>query len=299
MTKKPYFKAQVAAFLTAVFWGYSFTWTHEVLNYFNPMSIIFMRLVIALCILVPLMFIFKMREKLRPRQLLQLAILGLFQPFLYFIFETYGVKLTTSTVSSVVISMIPLFVPIGAYWFFKEHLTITNIGGIILSFIGVAIIIFDNQVKLSGGWLGLAVLFMAVITAVVYMVLLRKLSASYNVFTINVYQNIFGLLYFLPFFLFDGVPTLMQIEFKSDWIFPLVSLAIFGSAAAFMLFTYAIGKIGASKAAAYNNLVPVITAIAAYWKFSEAISMQKITGIVIVIAGLFLAQKKAAAIAQK
>jgi len=67
---------------------------------------------------------------------------------------------------------------------------------------------------------------------------------------------------------------------------------VFGSAAAFLLFTYAISKIGATRAAAYNNLVPVVTAIAAYFKFAEDISFQKTAGIAIVIAGLFLVQRQ-------
>ncbi len=292
MDKQTHIKAQIAAFLTALFWGYSFTWTAEVLDFFNPMSIIFMRLVVALILLVPLMFAFRMHERITLRQMGSLALLGFFQPFLYFIFETYGVKLTTSTISSVIISTIPLLVPVGAFLAFKERLTRINVAGIIISFSGVALIILDRRVVFEGGYLGIFILFLAVLTAIIYMLLLKKIAKSFNVFTINIYQNIFGLLYFLPFFLTDGLGTIQKIGFQTEWMFPLVSLAIFGSAAAFMLFTYAIGKIGASKAAAYNNLVPVVTAIVAYIKFSEAITFQKATGIAIVIAGLFLAQRQ-------
>ncbi len=285
-------KAQVAAFFTALFWGYSFTWTTEVLEFFEPTSIIFMRLVIALSLLIPLMLALRMRERIKLKSLWQLALLGFFQPFLYFIFETYGVKLTTSTLSSVIISTIPLLVPVGAYIAFKEKLTLLNITGILISFSGVTLIVLERRLDFEGGYWGVVILFMAVVTAIIYMVLLRKLAGNHNIFTINIYQNIFGLFYFMPFFIKDGIPTLSKIEFTTDWIFPLVALAIFGSAAAFILFTYAIGKIGPTRAAAYNNLVPVVTAIAAYFKFAEDISFQKITGIGIVIAGLFLVQRQ-------
>lgn len=285
-------RAQIAAFLTAMFWGYSFIWTAQVLEFFNPMSIVFMRLVIAICILIPFVFILKLKMRVSRTQLLQLALLGLFQPFLYFIFETYGVKLTTSTVSSVVISMIPLMVPVGAYFVYKEKLRVVNAIGILVSFSGVALIIFDKNVDLTGGGFGIIVLFLAVLTAVIYMLILRKLSSQFNVFVINIYQSVFGMLYFLPFFLYDGVPTLMEIEFSFSWIVPLISLAFFGSTAAFLLFTYSVEIIGPSKAAAYNNLIPVVTALAAYWQFSESISLQKTAGIAIVIGGLYLAQKQ-------
>lgn len=292
MNSKQTIKAQIAAFFTALFWGYSFTWTTEVLEFFNPMSIIFMRLVIALTLLIPLMLLLRMRERVSWKALGQLALLGFFQPFLYFIFETYGVKMTTSTLSSVIISTIPLLVPVGAYLAFREHLTAVNIIGILISFSGVALIVLEKQIAFEGGYWGVVVLFGAVFTAIIYMILLRKLAGRHNVFTINIYQNIFGMLYFAPFFFMDGIPTLRQMDFAMEWIFPLVALAIFGSAAAFILFTYAIGKIGATRAAAFNNLVPVVTALAAYFKFAEVITFQKATGIAIVIAGLFLVQRQ-------
>ncbi|ALO14187.1 putative DMT superfamily transporter inner membrane protein [Salinivirga cyanobacteriivorans] len=292
MKKTQNTKAQIAAFLTALFWGYSFTWTTQILEFFDPMSIIFMRLVIALSLMIPLMIALRMQEKVRLKDLGALALLGFFQPFLYFIFETYGVKLTTSTLSSVIISTIPLLVPVGAFLAFKEQLTVLNIAGIIISFSGVTLIVLERRLDFQGGYWGVVILFMAVITAIIYMILLRKLAGKHNVFTINIYQNIFGMIYFLPFFLKNGVPTLMEIDFSFSWVFPLVALAVFGSAAAFLLFTYAIGKIGATRAAAYNNLVPVVTAIAAYFKFAEDISFQKTAGIAIVIAGLFLVQRQ-------
>jgi len=285
-------KAQVAGLFTALFWGYSFVWTSQVLNFFNPMSIVFMRLVIALCILIPLVYFIKMRQRVTKKQLGQLAVLALFQPFLYFIFETYGVKLTTSTVSSVIISMIPLMVPVGSFLVYKERLTPINAVGIAVSFAGVALIIFDRAVDFSGGLLGIGVLFLAVLTAVVYMMIIRRMSGQFNIFTINVYQNFFGLLYFLPFFLFDGLPVLLEIDFNQVWILPLVALAVFGSTAAFLLYTYSIGVLGPSKAAAFNNLIPVVTAVAAYWHFAESITFQKSVGIAIVITGLYLAQKQ-------
>src|SRR6056297_189186 len=188
MKKPQNTKAQIAAFLTALFWGYSFTWTTQVLEFFDPMSIIFMRLVIALSLMIPLMIALRMREKVRLKDMGALALLGFFQPFLYFIFETYGVKLTTSTLSSVIISTIPLLVPVGAFLAFKEQLTLLNIAGIIISFSGVTLIVLERRLDFQGGYWGVIILFMAVITAIIYMILLRKLAGKHNVFTINIYQ---------------------------------------------------------------------------------------------------------------
>jgi len=188
--------------------------------------------------------------------------------------------------------MIPLMVPVGSFLVYKERLTPINAVGIAVSFAGVALIIFDRAVDFSGGLLGIGVLFLAVLTAVVYMMIIRRMSGQFNIFTINVYQNFFGLLYFLPFFLFDGLPVLLEIDFNQVWILPLVALAVFGSTAAFLLYTYSIGVLGPSKAAAFNNLIPVVTAVAAYWHFAESITFQKSVGIAIVITGLYLAQKQ-------
>jgi drug/metabolite transporter (DMT)-like permease len=72
----------------------------------------------------------------------------------------------------------------------------------------------------------------------------------------------------------------------------LVCLGVFCSSLAYALWAYTFGKLGASRANVYSNLIPVFTAIFSYLLAIESLTANKIIGIVVVVAGLVLSQTK-------
>ena len=58
---------------------------------------------------------------------------------------------------------------------------------------------------------------------------------------------------------------------------------------ALLLFNLAIGLLGAPQAAAFGALTPVMALLGGVWFLDESISLVKITGVIIVSAGVFLA----------
>ncbi|MDA3814271.1 MAG: EamA family transporter, partial [Candidatus Cloacimonetes bacterium] len=71
---------------------------------------------------------------------------------------------------------------------------------------------------------------------------------------------------------------------------PILELAIFGSVLAFVLKTYVIKKIGLINSNIFSNMIPVFTAIIAYFVLNEILGIQKFIGIIIVISGLLISQ---------
>ena len=76
-------------------------------------------------------------------------MLAVFEPFFYFLGESFGLTYVSATVCSVLISTIPVFATIGAWLIFKERLKIINYAGIILSFIGVLVFILNRDGSIS------------------------------------------------------------------------------------------------------------------------------------------------------
>jgi len=215
---------------------------------------------------------------------------ALFNPFLYFIGENYGLKMTTPTVSAVVIATIPVLTPVFAYFLLKEKLTIFNYIGIMLSFAGVVIMLISKDLTLDVSGFGLGFLFFAVITGIVYSVFLKKLTAHYNALTIITWQNILGFIYMLPVFLIMDVSTFWEIKPGHGAIRSLILLAVFASSGAFILYTIAIKYLGVNKSNVYTNLIPVITAIFSFYIIQEEFTMNKLAGMLVVVAGVFLSQ---------
>ncbi len=190
------------------------------------------------------------------------------------------------------VSTIPLLSPIAAVYFFKERLSPMNIAGILISVVGVVLVILKDDFSFAASPKGVLLLLLAVVAAIAYSVVIIKLSGRYNVYSIITYQNLIGVFYFLPIFLFFDLDKLTSKMFEMDTVIPLIELSIFASSIAFMLFTYGINVLGIVKANAFTNAIPVVTAIFAYFILGETLSIMNISGIFIVMLGLFFSQAK-------
>ncbi len=286
-------KIYLSAILAMVFWSFSFIWYKEVLVLYRPISLVLMRLIISSVFLFILTLSLGKLNKLNKSDLKLFLTLSLFQPFLYFLGESYGVDMVPTTVASVIISTIPLLSPIGAYYVLKERVTLMNIIGILVSILGVGLVIFHQGFSLVDVHpAGVAYLFVAVAAAIGYSLLIKRLSVKYNVFSIVTYQNTIGIIYFFPLFLLVDFKEFITITPTWDVIFPLFKLGIFASTFAFIFFTFAIKKLGVTRANIFTNAIPILTAIFAYFLLDEALTSLKMIGIVIAVSGLFISQVK-------
>lgn len=273
-------------------WGLSYIWTKIVFKYFEPLTTVFLRLLISSVILLLFIHLFRNPRKIQKQHYKLFALSALFNPFLYFLGESFGLNLVSSTMSAVIISTIPVFTPIAAYFGFKERLSIINFIGIIVSFSGILLMLFNQEMQFNENPLGILFLFGAVLAAVIYGVLLQKLTTNYSPLTIITYQNTIGALYFLPFFLFFEFDHFIHVQPNTELITSLFLLAIFASSIAYILYTTVIRKIGITKGNIYTNLIPGFTAIFAYFILAEQFPFSKIIGMIVVILGVILSQIK-------
>ncbi len=282
----------LAGVIAMIIWGLSFIWSTQVYKNLNPTATIFLRLVIATIFFTAILFIFRLNEKVERKHLGLFALAAMFEPFLYFLFEGYGLKNTSPVIGSAIIAMIPLVTPVAATIFLREKLSPMNIAGFIVSFLGVMVMLVNKDLEFVASTKGVIFLFCAVIVAVGYSISLVKLTKLYKPLTITWVQNIIGMIYFLP-------TTIVMEQFEpshfgnvSEYIVPLICLGVLCSAIAYSLWAFAFSKIGASRANVYSNLIPVFTGIFSFLLGIEAMSGNKIIGIVLVVVGLIFSQLK-------
>jgi drug/metabolite transporter (DMT)-like permease len=282
----------ISLILAMLFWGYTFVAFKFALESFKPISIIFLRLIISVIFLFILAFSFRKLQTIKRADYKYFIILALFEPFFYFMGESFGLTYVSSTLGSVIIALIPLIVPIAAYFIYREKLTVLNWIGLLVSFAGVIGVVFSSEGEIIARFKGVLLLFLAVLSAVGYSLTVKGLSHKYNGYTITAYQNALGIVLFLPFFLWFDAGTILSVHPSSNSWISLLYLAIFGSSLTFVLFTFAIREIGASRANIFSNLIPVFTAIFSYFLLKEAMPGLKVAGIFIVLIGVFLSQVK-------
>ena len=278
--------------IAMIFWSLSFVWYKIAYISFGPITVILTRLIIATIFLFILAFSINRFQIIKKQDIKYFILLAFFEPFIYFMGESYGIMHISSTLAAVIVSTIPLFTPIMAFYLYKEKFTLLNFLGIIISIFGITLIAIYNDSGNVNSIKGIGLMFIAVVGAVGYSVFVKKLVDKYNPFMIVGYQNLFGMLFFIPVFLTSEYNSLNLNDFDQKALYAIFKLAIFASSFAFIFFTFSIRRIGISKATALVNSIPALTAIFAYYIIDESLSILKIIGIGIVIGGLFLSQKK-------
>lgn len=276
--------------LAMLFWSYSFIWYKQVFRYYDPVTLIAFRLIIAVPLLFLLSLSFRKLQRVKRKHFTWFLLLAFFEPFLYFLGECYGVNLITPTLASIMISLIPLLVPIPAWYLFREKFTVTNYIGLFISIGGVALVIMGDNSGQPTSFAGVMLMLVAILSAVFHSVFVRKLAEQYNTFTIVTYQNTLGLIYFLPLFFIMSFSRFVHTQHTFEMVLPVIKLAVFSSTFAFLFFVYSIQKIGMARTNVFINLIPVFTALLAFLVLHEEFGFLKLAGIAVVISGLVFSQ---------
>lgn len=285
-------RIKVFAALTAtmLFWAFSFVWAKVAFEVFSPVTTIWLRLVISSICIFGYLFLTGRVEPLRRKDFKWLVALSFFQPFLYFMGESNGLNLVPSTMGSVIVSTIPLLAPLPGVLFMGERFSKVNLLGLIISFAGVGMILFEGGLQLTAPIEGILLLFMAVFSALVYSVILKKMGNRYSPVNLTAWQNLFGVGFFLPFFYFNEWDTFISTPVTTEALGALLLLSVFASSFAFIFFAYGVARIGVTRSNVFANMIPVFTAIFAWLVLDEALTVKKLLGIAIVISGLFISQ---------
>ncbi len=286
------FKVNLFAVLSMLFWGLSFVWFKIVVQWYEPITIIFLRLILSGAFMMIFMLVMRSWQVIKRKHLKYFLLLSFTQPFCYFLGESFGLKLVSSTMASVIIATIPLFSPIAAYYMVREKVTVHIVAGIIFSFIGILLMIFNPDLSLNAAPMGIFLLFIAVFAAIAYSVIIRKISHEYNPVTIITYQNLIGAVYFLPLFLVFDFQHFISIKPTRELVFAMLQLAFFASTLAYVFYIIAIKGIGVIKANVFANLIPVFTGIFSFFILNEQFTLLKITGMLLVMCGVVVSQSQ-------
>ena len=286
------FKIYLFAVLSMLFWGLSFVWFKIVVKWYEPLTIIFLRLIISGSLLMLFMWFNHSWQVVKRQHLKYLFLLAFTQPFCYFLGESFGLKLVSSTISSVIIATIPLFSPFAAYFLVREKVSHSIVAGMAFSFTGILLMVFNPDLSLNASPKGVLLLFIAVFSAVAYSVVIRKIAHKYNPVTIITYQNLIGAIYFLPLFLIFDFRHFITIRPNRELIVALLQLAVFASTLAYLFYIISIKEIGMIKANIFTNLIPVFTGIFSFFVLGERFTAVKVAGMLLVMSGVVVSQSK-------
>jgi len=292
-------KASVKSYAAIVFaelcWGFSFIGTQQLAGeqQIPVFILIFVRMLISGVAMVAISLIARRSMKIARSDLKWFLLLAFFEPFLYFIGETFGIKATNSpTLSALIIAIIPIVTMFADMLFYKTRIAAIAKVGVLITLPGTLLMVLKKDPSTSVYWWGIALLMLAVFSSCGYSITVRRLVDKYSAITINTWQFCLGAVFFLPFFLLTKGDYPVATLFKAPAVGPLLFLAILCSCGAFSCYVFALKHIGITRACIFSATIPIVSAVASYFMGIETFSWVELLGIAIVISGVILAQRR-------
>lgn len=277
--------------IAVLIWSMNIAVTRYVTDYISPVSISFYRWAVAFIILTPFMLpkVWKERQLIR-QHLGKFAVLSAFGMALYQGLAYSAAHYTTATNMGIINAFIPVFTIFVSIIILKEIPSRFAVIGSFISFFGLLYVIgqgnLSNLARLGGHW-GDLLMVLAVFFYAFYGVFLKKWQLKVPLL-ISLYVQIgFTLLYHLPFVLYLGIDPINQ-----DNVASVLYAGAFPSLVAPLLWMIAVQYLGPNRTSIFMNLMPVFTAIIAYFWLHEAWTVYHTIGGVVILVGIVMAQKK-------
>ena len=291
-------KAYAALLTNAAIWGLALPLAKKGFEQTTPMAFLFYRYLFAVIVSLPIVYIYRKKLTFKLKNVLELSLIAVFSTVLGHWLLYTGVDKSTSLEGSLITALIPIIIVIGGAVFLKETVTGIERWGIALALIGTIIIIFEplmfNHQKLSlshtlGNMMILGYNFSWAI-AVLWM---KKVAKKYHPFTLSYTSFIVGLLGFFILALVEN-PQFLQINYINlNYAFlAAVYMGTLGSVVAYFLYQYGQQYIEASEATLFSYLSSIFALPLAIFWLNEKLTLPVIIGSIIVIAGIFIAEKR-------
>lgn len=276
---------------TAMFWGGTFVFTRIAAQTLGPFTGAGLRYALALVFLIPLAYkqnraVFKISLSRFPA----LFLSGFAGVFAYNFFFFKGLKTIPASRGALLAALSPTFVLIISSIIYNEKLSLQKIIGIIISLFGVTMVVSRGQfIKLLSS-IEAGDLFMlgCPITWALYTLAGRAALKHHSPLQTTTWASISGLGLLALFSFTEPLPLLISWKVWGA----LAYLGIMGTVVAFVWYYDGIKAIGATRAAIFNNLVPVFAVIFSVFILQENVSWYTWVGGLLVITGVLFVNVK-------
>lgn len=291
-------QALLALLVVSAIWGVATPVIKVTLEFIPPISFLLIRFTLASLILYFLVDWKKgYLKNLGSKGLVYAFLLGALGSSLNLGLYFYGVTYTTAIEATIIYSSAPIWILLGGVIFLGEKVTKKELIGLLVIILGFSVIIFrpilesgySNQVSLKGNLLVL----LAVLSWTAYSIISKKVfngdktEERYSPVFITFITFFAGAVTLIPFGIYEILTVPMDLKAGTPG---MIYMIIASSVVAYTLYEYGVKKIEVSEAGLFQYLQIVFAVPIAMLFLGEQFSAIDITGIIFIIAGLFVAE---------
>ncbi|XPV70115.1 MAG: DMT family transporter [Halarcobacter sp.] len=279
--------------LCVLFWSGNFVIGRFISGGVEPLELAFFRWLFVCIFLLPSLLFLDLKKifnylKTNLLFFILISFLGitLFNTIVYIALQS-----TKATNALLINSIVPILILILSFLILKTKITKIQVGGIVLSTIGVVFLVLKGdffkifEIEFNKG--DLWILLSSTVWALYSVVLKFKPKGikHLELFVIIVYL---GFLLLLPWYLSQGFTLEKEIMiFKQNWYF-FIYVSFFASLLSFYFWHMGIENIGAERTGQFTHLMPIFGAILAYIFLDERLEYYHIIGALLIGFGIYL-----------
>lgn len=283
----------LGAVISSSIFGLSFLFTRRAIMVTSAFKLLSLRFLLAFTAMSVLVIFKVIKVDYRNKPIREILIACIAQPVIYFIFETYAIKYTSSSYAGLFIALIPIAVSILGIYALKEMPGKLQWFFILLSVSGVVYIILNDSISVSGNSmiLGTVFLFIAIVSASVFSIYSRKISSYFTSFEITYFMMGMAAVVFnaiaLVIDICNGqVASYFKPMLNVDVLISVLYLGILSSVVAYYLTNYSLSKMEASKFTVFTNLATIVSIFAGVVFLHETFRFYHVIGSILILAGI-------------
>jgi drug/metabolite transporter (DMT)-like permease len=280
-----------------VFWGFSFIATKVALREVHPFTLLTLRFGIGgfLLLLVRLQRDRGFLKAFSSKDWISILFLAIAGVSGHTLLQAYGLLYTSAINTGWIVAIMPIFITIAARFYLGEAITPRKIGGILLGFIGVSLVISKGVFSVSifrfSSTFGDILVLISAITWTAFTVGGRAFLSRFSPLAAITPIMIVGCLITLPFTWLKWGWNIFSHLSLSGWM-GILFLGVFCSGLAYLFWYSALEKKDSGVVGIYLYLEPLVTLVGAYFLLNEEIQWTTLVGGGMILFGVYLATTK-------
>lgn len=291
MSKNKTKQGFIAAVIANLIFGFSFLFSKIALNVTDIFMLLSVRFVTAFIVMNVIVIMGWAKLNFNGKDIKKLLCLGIAQPFLYFVFEQYGIKYTSSAFAGIMIALVPVVAMVLSALFLKESPNKRQYCFAGVSLLGVIFISLSDKGEGIVTGLGIIMLCGAVISAAVFNLLSRYASRKFSAFErtyvmfglASVLFTAISLVQHRSAFFSEFASAMGDVRFVSAIFY----LSIISSILAFLLYNFAVTHIDVTKASSCANLATIVSVLAGVIILKEPLSLLQLICSILIVIGVY------------
>ena len=285
--------AHIALIFANLIYAINFTLAKDVMpEYIMPSGFILLRVSSAVFLFSIVYFLF-IREKIKKKDLVRLAVCGLFGVAVNQLFFFEGLNLTSPINASIIMTTNPIIVLVISFICLRDKITGYKLFGVLLGIFGAwNLILNSNNMSFSSGS-GLGDIFVLINATSygLYLVLVKPLMSKYNPITILFIVFSFGLIFVFPFG-YNELSLVNWTEIPNNIWFEIGFVVLFTTFFAYLLNAFALKNVSPNTVSIYIYLQPVLASFFAIYWGADELKEDKIIAALFIFAGVYLVSKE-------